>query len=192
MRLRDFSDLISDDLRDPEVARGLLQDALDDDDPRLFIRVLGDIVKANNFTQVTQAVGINRQAAYVALSGQGNPGYMTVRALLEAIGLELTVTCKDDPVPEMPSSLVGQHVEIEWRHEGPPRFLAHGQIEAYRLNDHDYTFKVLEVSRGLVLLESDLSRLRNNLRKAEQVAWVPITEIKAFRTIKPWVTEEGA
>lgn len=94
MPLRDFADTIKDHLRDPEIARGLLQDALDDDDPRVFLRVLRDIAKANNFSKITREVGIGRQAAYTSLSENGNPGYLTVRAILRALDLDITVRAK--------------------------------------------------------------------------------------------------
>lgn len=96
MKLIDFSDAIKDDLRDPEFARSILEDALEDEDPRLFLRVLREIAKANNFSRITRDVGIDRKSAYVALSENGNPGYLTVRAILNSLGLDLGVRAKKE------------------------------------------------------------------------------------------------
>lgn len=95
MRTRDFSEFMREELKDPEMARAMLKDALEDDDPRLFLRVLRDVAKANNFSKIVREIGINRQAAYTSLSEKGNPGYLTVRAILNALDLDISVRARN-------------------------------------------------------------------------------------------------
>lgn len=95
MRLKDFHETFDYQLRDPEIARLMLEDALQDEDPRIFLMVLRDIARANNFSQVTRDAGIARESAYVSLSENGNPSYLTIRAILKALGFKLNVESID-------------------------------------------------------------------------------------------------
>ena len=95
MKLKDFDETFEYQLRDPEIARFMLEDALQDEDPKLFFKVLGKIAKANNFSQITRDAGIARESAYVSLSDNGNPSYLTIRAILKALGLKFNVEAID-------------------------------------------------------------------------------------------------
>ena len=99
MRLRDFSETFGDDLRDPEFVEGYLQEALSLDTPT-FLAALQNVVKANGgVAKVARAAGRNRESAYKSLSQAGNPRFDTVRDILAACGMRLTVT-REEKAPE--------------------------------------------------------------------------------------------
>lgn len=95
MRLKDFNETFDYQLRDPEIARLVLEEALQDEDPRVFLLALRNIARANNFSQVTREAGIGRESAYTSLSENGNPSYLTIQAILKAVGLRFSIEQAD-------------------------------------------------------------------------------------------------
>jgi probable addiction module antidote protein len=59
------------------------------DNPRFIARVLGDIARARNMSQLAREVGMTREGLYKALSGDGNPSFATVAKVAKAFGLRL-------------------------------------------------------------------------------------------------------
>ena len=89
-------DVLGDDLRDPQFAAGYLQQCLDDG-LKTFLVALRDVAKANGgLSGVARASALNRESIYKALSENGNPEFRTVQALLESLGLQLTITPAHD------------------------------------------------------------------------------------------------
>jgi probable addiction module antidote protein len=81
-------------LRDPIYAKEYLRAALEDHDEgseAVFLLALRDIAKASHMTYVAEATGLNRESLYKMLSSRGNPGINSLRAVLNAVGLELSV-----------------------------------------------------------------------------------------------------
>ena len=81
-------------LRDPVYAKEYLRAALEDHDEgaeAVFLLALRDIAKANHMTYVAEATGLNRESLYKMLSSRGNPGINSLKAVLNAVGLELSV-----------------------------------------------------------------------------------------------------
>src|SRR5207248_1912768 len=111
MRLRDFSETFQDDLRDPEFVEGYLQEALSLDTPT-FLAALQNVVKANGgVANVARATGRNRESAYKSLSRTGNPRFETVRDILAACGMRLTIAREEpdaDKLDRPAASAAGQ------------------------------------------------------------------------------------
>lgn len=96
VKLIDLDEILGDDLRDPEFAALLLTDALTGEDaPATFLLALRRIVKARaNMSEVAREMKASRSSLYKALSEKGNPELGTVLDVLDAIGLQVTVTPK--------------------------------------------------------------------------------------------------
>jgi probable addiction module antidote protein len=78
--------------RNPEFAAGYLKAALEDnDDPRVLLIALRRLAQARGVAKVAKAAGIERESLYRALSGNGNPRFSTISAVMKAIGVKLTV-----------------------------------------------------------------------------------------------------
>ncbi|MBS9437378.1 putative addiction module antidote protein [Photorhabdus noenieputensis] len=60
------------------------------DDPTFIVGALGTI--ARGMTQVAKDAGLSRESLYRALSGDGNPGFVTILKVVKALGLKLHVT----------------------------------------------------------------------------------------------------
>lgn len=64
---------------------------MEDGSPQEIARAIGDVARSKGMTEIAKATGLGRQALYNALSENGNPTLETLTAVLNALGLELTV-----------------------------------------------------------------------------------------------------
>ena len=89
--LKSFDELLFEDLRDPEAAAVYLQDAWEDSLEE-FLAALRKYVQANGgMSQCAARAHLSREALYRMLSEKGNPEVRSLRAILEANGLTLTI-----------------------------------------------------------------------------------------------------
>lgn len=68
-----------------------LEAAMEGNDPRHIASALGDVARSQGMSEIARKTGLGRQALYNALSENGNPTLETLAAVLNALGLELTV-----------------------------------------------------------------------------------------------------
>ncbi len=64
---------------------------LEDGNPREIASALGDVARSKGMSEIAKKAGVGRQALYNALSENGNPTLETLIAVLNALGLELSV-----------------------------------------------------------------------------------------------------
>ena len=72
-----------------EMVTEYLNAALEDGDPAVISAALGDIARARGMTQLSRETGISRDGLYKALSATGNPSFIMVQSVIEALGLKL-------------------------------------------------------------------------------------------------------
>src|ERR1039457_322398 len=73
-----------------------LSAAAEDPNPDVFLAALGDVAKARGMAQIARETGLGRESLYKALSSGAHPRYETVKAVLAALGVRLSV------VPDQP------------------------------------------------------------------------------------------
>ena len=94
-RLKDFTTILDEELRDPEFAREYLATLLEENDLEAFLIGLGDVVRVQGgMSQIAQRAEIGRESLYKSLSGQRNPQIKTVNSVLGALGMQLTIRCQ--------------------------------------------------------------------------------------------------
>src|SRR2546430_16520911 len=78
-------------LQKKEEAASYLEASLEEtDEPRLFPLALQDVIKANGgFSVVARKIGMQREALYRAVSLKTTPKIHVVRAILNAIGIDI-------------------------------------------------------------------------------------------------------
>lgn len=89
-------DLI-ESLKDPEEAIGYLKACLEEKDmPEVFLAALRDVAEARGIgmSQLARDTNLNREGLYTMLSKQGNPELGSLYAILDALGLKLSVEIK--------------------------------------------------------------------------------------------------
>ena len=69
-----------------------LDAAFEDGDLALIAEVLGDIARSKGMAKIAKKTGLGRESLYKALSKDGNPEFMTVLRVVQALGYRLTIT----------------------------------------------------------------------------------------------------
>lgn len=68
-----------------------LDAAMEGNDPGHIASALGDVARSKGMSEIARNAGVGRQALYNSLSDNGNPTLETLTAVLDALGLQLTV-----------------------------------------------------------------------------------------------------
>lgn len=91
-RSRSYREVLFKRLRDPAEAAAYLNAALQDDDIRVFLVALRDIVDANGgISTLAKETDLNRETLYRTLSRRGNPTIENLILMLSTLGFELQV-----------------------------------------------------------------------------------------------------
>lgn len=90
---RDFQDIILANLQDSSEATAYLQAALEDDDERVFLLALRDVLEARggSIADLACETSLNRQNLYRMLSRTGNPRFNSLKTVLHAIGFKISI-----------------------------------------------------------------------------------------------------
>ena len=67
---------------------------MEDGSPQEIARAIGDVARSKGMSEIARKSGLGRQALYNALSENGNPTLETLTAVLDALGLQLSVQPK--------------------------------------------------------------------------------------------------
>lgn len=83
---------IQDHLKTQEDRQTYFEAALEEasDDPVYIAHVLGDIAKSYGMTKLAQETGLTREGLYKSFGKQGNPSFITVSKVANALGLKLS------------------------------------------------------------------------------------------------------
>lgn len=95
-RLVDYQKVLLKALKDPREARAYLNAALDDEDPRVFLLALKNVLEAqdSNMSALAKKSQLNRENLYRILSKKGNPRLTSIRSILDTMGLQLSINNK--------------------------------------------------------------------------------------------------
>jgi probable addiction module antidote protein len=78
-------------LDSPEVISAYLAESMKAQDPQLLMKALAEVAKAQGVHKVAQEAGVNRESLYKSLKGGEKTRFETVRKVMKALGVELTV-----------------------------------------------------------------------------------------------------
>jgi probable addiction module antidote protein len=82
-------------LKDPDEAVEYLKACLEETDmPELFLVALRDVAEARGISRLARDAHLNRENLYKILSKEGNPKFESLYAILDALGLKLSVEMK--------------------------------------------------------------------------------------------------
>lgn len=90
---RTFDELLYEHLQDPDLAAAYLKAAWEDEDERVFLLALRDVLEARGGTisDLAQETKLNTQNLYRMLSKKGNPRLTSLRTVLHAVGFEMDI-----------------------------------------------------------------------------------------------------
>jgi probable addiction module antidote protein len=91
----DYQDFLLERLRDPVAATEYLNACLEEEDmPEVFLSAMRNVAKAHGLTSLAHETKLNRENLYRILSSRGNPRISSLFAILDALGLRLSVNLK--------------------------------------------------------------------------------------------------
>ena len=81
----------ADYLNSAEAIAAYLEAYLEDGTPEEWRHALDTVARSHGMSDLAKRSGISRQGIYKALGEDGNPSFETIRSILSAMGLRLTV-----------------------------------------------------------------------------------------------------
>ena len=72
-----------------------LRVVLEEKNPDLIIKAIGDIARARGMNKISKDVGVNRESLYKSLSGEVGVNFKTIYNVLDALGLKLAIIPKN-------------------------------------------------------------------------------------------------
>lgn len=84
----------SDYLDNEEVIAAYLTEAVQDEDPAMFMHALAHVAKARGMTQVAKDAGLGRESLYKALAPGAKPRYETIAAVMRALKVKIAVAAE--------------------------------------------------------------------------------------------------
>ena len=94
---KSYKDHLYKKLQDPELSSAYLDEALKDDDIHVFLLALRDIAEARGgIKEIAEKAHLNKESLYRTLSSKGNPKISSLKALMGAFGMELSVRPKKE------------------------------------------------------------------------------------------------
>jgi probable addiction module antidote protein len=92
MRLKNYREDLLERLKDADYAAEYLAQVLAENDKAAFLMALKDVVEATGgMSAMAKRVGLKRPSLYKVFSKRGNPTFDTLQAILEALGLRVTI-----------------------------------------------------------------------------------------------------
>lgn len=89
---RDFDDFLTEWLKEPEHAATFLNAVLEGEQRDYFLPALRNVAKAwGGLSLLADLSDISRTTVYRSLTRNGNPDFRKIAAMLESMGLRLTV-----------------------------------------------------------------------------------------------------
>ena len=73
------------------VIAAYLETAADDPNPDVFLSALGHVAKARGIADIAKRTGLGRESLCKSLGAGAKPRYETIRAILNAMGLEFRI-----------------------------------------------------------------------------------------------------
>ncbi|MFA5075340.1 MAG: addiction module antidote protein [Candidatus Babeliales bacterium] len=92
-RIKNYQEKLLQELQDPTEAQAYLNAALSDEDPRIFLLALKNVIESQNqaMSDLAQKTNLNRENLYRMFSLKGNPKISSIIPILNALGLQLAV-----------------------------------------------------------------------------------------------------
>ena len=85
---------LAEEIKTKEDVVGILDAAMEENDPDLLLTVIGDIARSKGMSQLSKELNLSRKGLYKSLSKEGNPSFTTVMNVLNNLGFQLNVSRK--------------------------------------------------------------------------------------------------
>lgn len=92
----EYHDWLFEELQNPKLALAYLNEALKDEDQRVFLLALKNVLEAQggDMSAIAAEADLNRQNLYRMLSVKGNPRWDSLTSLFNVLGLQVHLSQK--------------------------------------------------------------------------------------------------
>lgn len=80
----------ADYLKTEEDISAYLAAASEEEDPRVLMSAIGNVIRARSVSKVARDAGLTREGVYKAFSAEGNPSFATVVKVARALDLDFS------------------------------------------------------------------------------------------------------
>lgn len=87
----------AEDLDSPAAIAEFMAGALETNDVAFIAHCIGIVARAQGMTKIAKEAGLSREQLYRSFGTQGNPMLKSTMAVMDALGVELTVRAKAIP-----------------------------------------------------------------------------------------------
>ena len=84
----------ADDINTKEDVIGILEAALEENDPDFLLSVFGDIARSKGMSRIAKELNLDRKGLYKSLAPDGNPSFKTVFKLIDLLGMRIKLERK--------------------------------------------------------------------------------------------------
>jgi len=92
-----YEKFLIESIKDPKEALGYLNASFEDEDPRVFLLALRDVIKAQGgMGKIAKKTRLNRESLYRMLSLNGNPEIRSLARIAQALGWRLAFVKRGD------------------------------------------------------------------------------------------------
>jgi probable addiction module antidote protein len=81
-------------IKDADTALVFIKEAVKQKDYGFLLSTLGIVARSQGMSKLAKSLKLNRESLYKSFSKNGNPSFMTVVKLLEAIGFDIEISPK--------------------------------------------------------------------------------------------------
>ena len=81
----------ADDIKTKEDVAGILSAAIEENDTKFLISVIGDIARSKGMSKIARDLRLNREGLYESLSAKGNPSFETIMRVLDNLGYGINI-----------------------------------------------------------------------------------------------------
>jgi probable addiction module antidote protein len=74
---------------------GYLSAILEEGDPDLLVRAIGDIARARSINKISKSIGVNRESLYKSLSGSVKVNFDTIYKVIDSLGFKISILPKN-------------------------------------------------------------------------------------------------
>lgn len=94
-----FDDMLLEELKDPEIAKGYLEECikefLDDNNTEVFLHCLKPLIKAQgSISQFAEKVGVNRTYLYKIFNNKVKPEFSIIIRIIDNLGFDFSFVPK--------------------------------------------------------------------------------------------------
>lgn len=86
---------VIDYLKTEQDIASFLEAIIEENEPNLLIKAIGDVARARSINKISKDIGVNRESLYKSLNGETRVSFKTIYKVLDNLGLKINIVPKN-------------------------------------------------------------------------------------------------